>query len=206
MTKLDRLPYEDKERDCLRAVVETPRGSRNKLDYNTELGVIELDAVLPEGTVFPYDFGFFPSTKAEDGDPLDVMVLMDETVAPGTIVPVRLIGAIEAEQRKKGEDWIRNDRLLAVADRRRCAWHGSNHRGPQPEADRSDRSVFRALQSAEGLGVQADRSRRAERRPQAARRRAPGRVSVEAGKNGLQAARWGDLRDGHRAGDHRLLD
>lgn len=115
MTKLDRLPYEDKERDCLRAVVETPRGSRNKLDYNPELGVIELDAVLPEGTVFPYDFGFFPSTRAEDGDPLDVMVLMDETVAPGTIVPVRLIGAIEAEQRKKGEDWIRNDRLLAVA-------------------------------------------------------------------------------------------
>lgn len=115
MTKLDRLPYEDKERDCLRAVVETPRGSRNKLDYNPELGVIELAAVLPEGTVFPYDFGFFPSTKAEDGDPLDVMILMDEAVPPGTIVPVRLIGAIEAEQRKKGEDWIRNDRLLAVA-------------------------------------------------------------------------------------------
>ncbi len=115
MTKLTKLPYEDEEKGCLRAVVETPRGSRNKLDYNPEFGVIELAAVLPEGTVFPYDFGFFPSTKAEDGDPLDVLVLMDEAVPPGCIVPVRLIGAIEAEQRKKGEKWIRNDRLLAVA-------------------------------------------------------------------------------------------
>ncbi len=115
MTKLDRLPYQDKENDCLRAVVETPRGSRNKLDYNSHLGIFELAAVLPEGTVFPYDFGFFPSTKAADGDPLDVMILMDEPVPTGCTVPVRLIGAIEAEQRKKGEDWVRNDRLLAVA-------------------------------------------------------------------------------------------
>lgn len=115
MTKLDRLPYEDTKNKCLRAVVETPRGSRNKLDYNPDLGVIELAAVLPEGTVFPYDFGFFPSTKAADGDPLDVLVLMDEAVPAGCIVPVRLIGAIEAEQRGEGEDWLRNDRLLAVA-------------------------------------------------------------------------------------------
>lgn len=115
MTKLDRLPFRDKDKSCLRAVIETPRGSRNKLDYNPEFGIFELAAVLPEGAVFPYDFGFFPSTVAADGDPLDVMVLMDEPLPPGATVPVRLIGAIEAEQRKKHEDWIRNDRLLAVA-------------------------------------------------------------------------------------------
>ena len=115
MQRLDKLPYRDAENDSLLAVIETPRGSRNKYDYDPDLRLFRLAAVLPEGTVFPYDFGFFPSTKAEDGDPLDVLVLLDESVPPGTTVTVRLIGAIRAEQRKKGEKWIRNDRLLAVA-------------------------------------------------------------------------------------------
>ena len=115
MTRLDKLPYDDPESDGLIAVVETPRGSRNKYDYDPDLKLFRLAAVLPEGTVFPYDFGFFPSTKAADGDPLDVLILLDQSAPPGTIVSVRLIGAIEAEQRKKDEPWIRNDRLLAVA-------------------------------------------------------------------------------------------
>jgi len=115
MTRLDKLPYDDPEHQALLAVVETPRGSRNKYDYDPDLKLFRLAAVLPEGTVFPYDFGFFPSTKAEDGDPLDVLILLDESVPPGTVVSVRIIGAIEAEQRKKGESWIRNDRVLAVA-------------------------------------------------------------------------------------------
>ncbi len=113
--KLDELPFEDADEDCLIAVVETPRGSRNKLDYDPKMRAFRLAAVLPEGTVFPFDFGFFLSTKADDGDPLDVMILMDEPVPMGCLVPVRLIGAIESEQRKEGEDWVRNDRLLAVA-------------------------------------------------------------------------------------------
>lgn len=115
MSRLDKLSYCDPESDALIAVIETPRGSRNKYDYDPDLKVFRLAAVLPQGTVFPYDFGFFPSTKAEDGDPLDVLVLLDESVPQGTVISVRLIGAIEAEQRKEGEDWIRNDRLLAVA-------------------------------------------------------------------------------------------
>jgi inorganic pyrophosphatase len=73
-----------------------------------------LRGVLPAGAVFPFDFGFVPSTRAEDGDPLDVLVLMDAPVYPGCIVPSRLIGVIEAEQTEKGET-ERNDRLLAVA-------------------------------------------------------------------------------------------
>jgi len=115
MARFEKLPYHDPANEALLAVVETPRGSRNKYDYDPELKLFRLAGVLPEGTVFPYDFGFFPSTKAADGGPLDVLILLDESVPPGMIVSVRLIGAIEAEQRKKGESWIRNDRLLAVA-------------------------------------------------------------------------------------------
>jgi inorganic pyrophosphatase len=70
--------------------------------------------VLPEGMVFPYDFGFVPGTKAPDGDPLDVLVLTDEALFPGCLVDCTLIGVIEAEQKEHG-DVARNDRLIAVA-------------------------------------------------------------------------------------------
>jgi inorganic pyrophosphatase len=65
--------------------------------------------------IFPYDFGFVPSTVGDDGDPLDVLVLMEASVIPGCVVRVRLVGAIEAKQKSKGESWIRNDRLIAIA-------------------------------------------------------------------------------------------
>lgn len=64
--------------------------------------------------VFPYDFGFVPSTKADDGDPLDVLVLTDEALFPGCMVECKLIGVIEAEQKEEGEQ-NRNDRVIAVA-------------------------------------------------------------------------------------------
>src|ERR1700757_4685700 len=62
----------------LRVVIETPKGSRNKYDYDPDCDCLELATVLPEGMSFPYDFGFVPSTLGEDGEPLDVLVLMDE--------------------------------------------------------------------------------------------------------------------------------
>jgi inorganic pyrophosphatase len=65
--------------------------------------------------VFPYDFGFLPQTLAPDGDPIDVLLLMDEPAFPGCLVPSRLIGVIEGEQ-LDGKKKIRNDRLVAVAD------------------------------------------------------------------------------------------
>ena len=64
---------------------------------------------------FPYDFGFIPSTRADDGDPLDVLLLMDEPAFLGAVVPARLIGVLEAEQTEGGET-IRNDRLIAVVE------------------------------------------------------------------------------------------
>ncbi len=95
-------------------MIEVPKGSRNKLSFDPKWGAFRLKKVLPVGMVFPYDFGF-GRDQGEDGDPLDVLVLLDDAVATGTIVSARLIGVIEAKQRKEGEEWLRNDRLIAVA-------------------------------------------------------------------------------------------
>jgi inorganic pyrophosphatase len=108
-------------KDGFNAVIETPRGSPNKYAYDPDTGVFRLKTVLPAGAIFPYDFGFLPRTLAEDGDPLDVLVLLDASVPMGCVVGVRLIGVIEAIQvEKKGahrgkNKGIRNDRLIAVA-------------------------------------------------------------------------------------------
>lgn len=101
----------------LNVIIETPKGSRNKFDYEPDLGVFELAGVLPEGSNFPYDFGFVPSTLGEDGDPLDVLVFLDEPVPTGALVSARLIGVIEANQSAQDGQTTRNDRLLAVATR-----------------------------------------------------------------------------------------
>jgi len=113
-----RLSAYDSKSDILNVVIETPRGNRNKFDYDEELGLFKLGGVLPAGAVFPYDFGFIPSTLGEDGDPLDVLVLMDETAFTGCLVPSRLIGVIEAEQTEHGKT-TRNDRLIAVVSNSR---------------------------------------------------------------------------------------
>jgi len=76
--------------------------------------------MLPAGAVFPYDFGFIPNTRGGDGDPLDVLVLMDEPAFTGCLVRSRLLGVIEAEQTEKGET-DRNDRLIAVASKSRTS-------------------------------------------------------------------------------------
>jgi inorganic pyrophosphatase len=101
-------------RKSLRVVIETPKGSRNKFKFDPEIGSYSLGSVLAEGMVFPYDFGFVPQTKAEDGDPLDVLLLMDAPAFTGCIVESRIVGVIEAEQSEDGKT-IRNDRVLAVA-------------------------------------------------------------------------------------------
>jgi inorganic pyrophosphatase len=105
----------DAESEALRIVIETPKGSRNKYSYDPECDCMQLSTVLPEGMVFPYDFGFIPSTLGDDGDPLDVLILMEAPVIPGCVVRTRLIGAIEAQQKEKGEGWTKNDRFVVVA-------------------------------------------------------------------------------------------
>jgi inorganic pyrophosphatase len=92
-----------------------PKGSPNKYKFDEQWGVFRLNTVMPKGSYFPYDFGFIPSTLGEDGDPLDVLVFMDDPAPVGCVLTVRLIGAIKAEQREENSEWKRNDRLLAVA-------------------------------------------------------------------------------------------
>ncbi|MBV8616417.1 MAG: inorganic diphosphatase [Acetobacteraceae bacterium] len=105
-------------------MIETSRGSRNKLGYDPEIAAFRLKFVLPEGMTFPYDFGFVPATRAEDGDPLDVLVLLDDPVPVGCVVGTRLIGVIEVRQREgENKEWIRNDRLLGVAAHARTHRH-----------------------------------------------------------------------------------
>ena len=106
-------PLDPDEKKILRVVIETPKGSRNKFAFNPDERIFELKKVLPAGMTFPYDFGFVPSTKADDGDPVDVLVLMDEPAFPGCALTCRPIGVIEGEQgnQKKKE---RNDRIVAI--------------------------------------------------------------------------------------------
>jgi inorganic pyrophosphatase len=111
-SRLRSLDEDDK--NIIQAVIETPKGSRNKYAFDAEQKVFELKKVLPAGMTFPYDFGFIPRTKGGDGDPVDVLVLMDEPAFPGVVVKCRLVGIIEGEQYDKKEK-ERNDRVVAVA-------------------------------------------------------------------------------------------
>jgi inorganic pyrophosphatase len=105
----------DKEDGLIQVIIETPKGSRNKFAFDEKQKIFTVKKVLPAGMSFPYDFGFLPRTLAADGDPIDVLLLMDEPAFPGIAVRARLIGIIEGEQ-IDGKKKIRNDRLLAVAE------------------------------------------------------------------------------------------
>ena len=104
-------------------MIDTPKGSRNKFAWDEDLALFELGGVLPAGAVFPYDFGFIPNTRGEDGDALDVLVLMDEPAFTGCLVVSRLLGVIEAEQTETDGKVERNDRLIAVAAKSRTHGH-----------------------------------------------------------------------------------
>ncbi|EEF59809.1 Inorganic pyrophosphatase [Pedosphaera parvula Ellin514] len=111
------LPAFDKETGKLNTIIETSKGVRNKYKFMPDIGLFALDKSLATGMVFPHDFGFIPSTKGEDGDPLDVLVLMEESTFCGCIVRTRLIGVIEAKQKELSGKIVRNDRFIAVFDK-----------------------------------------------------------------------------------------
>jgi len=112
---VNELPTVDPDSGRLNVVVDTPKGSRNKYKFDEKHNQSWLSKVLPQGLSFPYDFGFLPSTRGEDGDPLDVLLLMDEPAFPGCVVSARLIGVLVAEQTERGKT-VRNDRLVAVVE------------------------------------------------------------------------------------------
>lgn len=113
MADLFTLPHcLDKEALTVRAIIETPAGRRTKYDYDPESGLFALHDVLPAGMAFPMAFGFVPNTLAEDGDPVDIIVLADEELPVGCLATVKLLGVIEACQTERDGRQNRNDRLI----------------------------------------------------------------------------------------------
>jgi inorganic pyrophosphatase len=109
------LPPFTKDGDVL-VVVETPRGSRAKFSYDPKLETFALSKSLLAGLTYPHDWRFVPSTKADDGDPLDIMVIHDAATFPGVVLTCRVIGVLQIEQKSKKKT-ERNDRLFAVPRR-----------------------------------------------------------------------------------------
>jgi inorganic pyrophosphatase len=114
MGDLSRLPHQlNREALQCRAIIETPRGSRIKFKFEPDSGMFEISKFLPKGFVFPFEFGFVPSTVAEDGDPLDIVVLMDEPAHVGCLLQVRILGAIRLVQTENGKDTF-DPRVIGV--------------------------------------------------------------------------------------------
>jgi len=132
MSDLTALPNQlDAKKGECRVIIETPKGKRNKFDYDPDSNLFMLGGLLPEGMMFPFDFGFVPSTLADDGDPIDIMVLMDAPAHVGCLIDVRIIGVIEAKE-SSDDGMERNDRLLGVAI------HSYDHEGLETIDDVSD--------------------------------------------------------------------
>jgi inorganic pyrophosphatase len=108
-------PFQKDDSSIIQIIIETPKGSRNKYKFDPDQRIFKLNRVLPDGMMFPYDFGFIPSTEAADGDPIDVLLLMDSSAFPGCLIEGRLIGVIEAEQTEQDGKTERNDRLVVAA-------------------------------------------------------------------------------------------
>lgn len=111
-TGLEDLPSRTDD-DFVNVIVDTPKGSRNKYKHDEKTHCFRLSRILPGGASFPHDFGYVPRTLAEDGDPLDVLVISEVPSFSGCNLTVKLIGTISGVQSEKGKS-MRNDRLLAV--------------------------------------------------------------------------------------------
>ena len=114
MPNLSKLPAWAGD-EFVHVVVETPRGARAKLTFDPELKTFVLSKSLMLGLSYPYDWDFIPSTRAEDGDPLDAMVIHDAATTPGLVLRCKLIGVLQTLQKTK-HDRIRNDRIIAVPE------------------------------------------------------------------------------------------
>lgn len=105
-----KLSIGSKAPEVCQAIIEVPRGSQNKYEFDKEQGIVKLDRVLFAPMFYPADYGFFPETLGGDGDPLDVLVLVTNPLHPGVAVDVRPIGVLLMSD-DKGQD----EKVLAVA-------------------------------------------------------------------------------------------
>jgi inorganic pyrophosphatase len=114
LTRID--PYD--KHGALRVVVESPRGASLKFAYQPSLELFAVARALPLGVVYPYDWGFVPGTRGDDGDPLDAMVLHDFASSPGVLLTCRILGMVKVVQREGAAKPEINNRIIATP-----AWH-----------------------------------------------------------------------------------
>jgi len=143
------VPPRDTKTGLVHVVIDSPRGSANKYKYDEELRVFRISRLLPAGMHFPYDFGSVPSTVAEDGDPLDVLVMIDSASFPGCLITVRLIGGLRVKQRESAR-WIQNDRLIATPETPVNPAQIHSIRSLAPERIREIEHFFRSYNEAQG--------------------------------------------------------
>jgi inorganic pyrophosphatase len=107
---LHNIPIGEKQPEIINAVIEIPKGSNNKYEFDEELGVIKLDRVLHSPMFYPVDYGFIPETRSDDGDHLDVLVITDNPTFSGCLMEVRPIAVL-----KMSDQGELDDKILAVA-------------------------------------------------------------------------------------------
>lgn len=151
MANLKNLPVGKKAPEVVHMVIEIPRGSTNKYEYDPDLGAIKLDRVLPTAQFYPGDYGFIPSTLAEDGDPLDGIILSTYPLLPGVVVDVRIIGMVDMQDEKGGDAKI----LSVVAEDPR--WDHIQDLSDVPAATKAEIQNFfetyKALEAHKGKWV-----------------------------------------------------
>ena len=114
MTPLEKLPHQlDPVALTCEAIVEAPAGSRVKVYYDPDNRCFRVGKFLPLGMAFPLDFAFIPSTLGGDGDPVDLLIMPEAALPVGSIVKVRILGILEAQQYKPNKRPKRNDRVIA---------------------------------------------------------------------------------------------
>jgi inorganic pyrophosphatase len=139
----------DSSSKLLHVVVDTPKGSPIKFKYDVASRAYTIAHVLPPGMIFPFDFGSVPQTLADDGDPLDALILLESPTFAGCLVPVRLIGVLVGKQTQKGRT-VRNDRLIGVAEESRTYQEIRGLAGVPDQLLRSIEHFFVAYNEARG--------------------------------------------------------
>jgi inorganic pyrophosphatase len=145
---LEKLPTRSKD-GAFHVVVESPRGSQVKLKYKPELGAFTVSRPLMLGLTYPFDWGFVPSTRADDGDAVDAMLLWEVPTSPGVVVPCRAVAVVRVEQDASDSSRRqRNDRVLAVP---MASARGDEIRGPEDIAERVRKELERFFVLATGF-------------------------------------------------------
>ena len=136
------------DRKHVYAVVETPRGSRAKLEFDPKLKAFALSKPLLAGLTYPYDWGFVPSTKAEDDDPIDALIIHDAATYPGLVLKCKPIGVLEIVQVAK-KNCERNDRIFLIPEQTDIEFELTDVRKLSKRAKQDLKKFFEATDALE---------------------------------------------------------